>query len=178
MQGSERLGRWWVVSAGRLPPSVPADAAVPGEQLAGLFAEQYGSMVRLARLLTGSAETAEDLVQDCFARLATRRRRVERPGAYLRTAVVNACRSHHRHRAVERRALPRLGVAVGEVSAAAGEMEDALARLPYRQRAAIVLRFWGDLSELEIAAVLGCRPGTVGSLIHRGLERLREVIER
>ena len=55
-------------------------------------------------------------------------------------------------------------------------MADAIAALPYRQRAAIVMRFWHDCSEVEIAAALGCRPGTVGSLIHRALAELRRVI--
>ena len=55
-------------------------------------------------------------------------------------------------------------------------MADAIAALPYSQRAAIVLRFWHDCTEAEIAAALGCRPGTVGSLIHRALAELRKVM--
>ena len=55
-------------------------------------------------------------------------------------------------------------------------MADAIAALPYRQRVAIVLRFWHDCTEAEIAAALGCRPGTVGSLIHRALAELRKVM--
>ena len=57
------------------------------------------------------------------------------------------------------------------------ELADVLLELPYKQRAAIVLRFYSDLSEVEIAEVLECRPGTVGSLIHRGLAKLRKAIE-
>jgi len=57
------------------------------------------------------------------------------------------------------------------------ELLDALATLPYRQRAALVLRFYDDLSEADAAAMLGCRPGTVGSLVHRGLQQLKRVIE-
>ena len=53
----------------------------------------------------------------------------------------------------------------------------ALATLPYRQRAALVLRYYSDLPDAEIAVALGCRPGTVASLVHRGLERLREVVD-
>ena len=59
----------------------------------------------------------------------------------------------------------------------ADELADALAMLPARQRAAIVLRFYSDLSEAATAAALGCRPGTVGSLVHRGLAQLRRVLE-
>jgi RNA polymerase sigma factor (sigma-70 family) len=58
----------------------------------------------------------------------------------------------------------------------AEEMADAIAALPYRQRTAVVLRFWHDCTEAEIAAALACRPGTVGSLIHRALVELRRVI--
>ena len=63
------------------------------------------------------------------------------------------------------------------VSLGADELFDVLDALPARQRAAIVLRYWDDLDEREIAEVLGCRPGTVGSLLHRAVARLREVIE-
>ena len=56
-------------------------------------------------------------------------------------------------------------------------MFDVLAELPARQRAAVVLRYWHDLDERDIADALGCRPGTVGSLLHRAIARLREVVE-
>ena len=63
-----------------------------------------------------------------------------------------------------------------DVDLGADEMIDAIAALPYRQRAAIILRFWHDSSQAEIAAALGCRPGTVGSLIYRALAELRKVM--
>jgi RNA polymerase sigma factor (sigma-70 family) len=88
---------------------------------------------------------------------------------------VNACRSYHRRRFLERR---RNGAAVvGVHDLEADELSDALARLPYRQRAALVLRFYRDLPDDEISEVLGCRPATVRSLVFRGLEQLRRVIE-
>jgi RNA polymerase sigma factor (sigma-70 family) len=59
----------------------------------------------------------------------------------------------------------------------ADELEDALAKLPARQRAAVVLRYYGDLPDADIARALRCRPGTVRSLIHRALADLRKVIE-
>jgi len=145
------------------------------------FAECYRDlrpeMVRLATLMTGSPETAQDLVQDAFVRLHAAWKRVHEPRSYLRRAVVNACHSHHRRRGVERRhastAMPAANAVLG-----ADELADALDALPYRQRAALVLRFYSDLSDVDIAAALRCRPGTVASLIHRGLEQLRRVIER
>jgi len=141
---------------------------------ADFYRATFTDMTQLALLLTGSAETARDLVQDSFVRLHGKWNRVDDPRAYLRRTVVNACHSHHRRLHVQRLrrhlAAPRVDV----VDLDADEMVDAIAALPYRQRAAIVLRFWHDSSEAEIAATLGCRPGTVGSLIHRALAELRK----
>ena len=75
-------------------------------------------------------------------------------------------------------ALRRRPAPAGPAQLGADELWDAIQTLPFRQRAAIVLRFYEDMSEAEAAAVLGCRPGTIGSAVHRGLARLREVIER
>ena len=150
-------------------------------------------MVRLARVLVDSPQTAEDLVQDAFVQLHRHWGAVREPRAYLRRCVVNACRSHHRRawrEAPVRRAVggpgPRCGERAGEATADgdaaqahaddAGVLSGALAGFPYRQRAALVLRYYADLPDKEIAEVLGCRVGTVASLVHRGLERLREVI--
>lgn len=149
----------------------PAD---PGA-FALLYREQFGRMARLAFLLIGSRDDARDVVQDAFVGLHRRFDRVDDPVAYLRRSVVNGCNSHHRRRA--RRAKQFLA-ADDTVELGARELLDALSALPERQRAAIVLRYFHDLPETEIAVVLGCRPGTVGSLLHRGVARLREVIER
>lgn len=145
--------------------------------LAGLFGERYGSMVRLAHLLTGSNGAAEEIVQEAFVALQRRWDQIADPAGYLRTTVVNRCHSWHRRRFLERR---HAAVARHEPSyeAEVVELRDALARLSSRQRAAIVLRFYEDLSEAEIATALECRPGTVKSLLSRGLARLGEVIER
>lgn len=147
-----------------------------------LYTSSYQSLVRLAFVLTGSVEIAEDLVQDCFVRLHGHYEKLETPERYARQAVVNACRSHFRRLGRERDRRPLLYVVDGDGQAgiggaSAGELHDVLLELPYRQRVAIVLRYYADQSEVEIAEVLGCRPGTVGSLIHRGLERLRGVLE-
>jgi RNA polymerase sigma-70 factor (sigma-E family) len=152
----------------------PGDDTPPGPCFGEFYAVTYPEMVRLAYLLTGSAETACDLVQDCYLRVHGKWKRIDDPKAYLRRAVVNACNSHHR-RARRQREHART-LRVEPVVLGADEMADAIAALPYRQRAAIVLRFWHDCSEAEIATALGCRPGTVGSLIHRAVAELRRVI--
>ncbi len=163
------------------PEGVGTDLGVETEvrpaTLGDLFREQYASMVRLAHALTGSNPAAEDLVQDAFARMQARFDQTENPAAYLRTSVVNACRSYHRSRRREQERLHRLDVP-DAVSVEARELLDALSELPYMQRAAIVLRYYEDYSERQIAQTLGCRPGTVKSHLHRGLRKLRGVIER
>jgi len=98
--------------------------------------------------------------------------------AYLRRTVVNLANSHFRRKRLERAYVERLKQAPSpEVEADDPGMRDDLWRrlqaLPERQRAALILRFYEDLSEQRIADVLGCRPGTVKSLLSRGLERLR-----
>jgi RNA polymerase sigma-70 factor (sigma-E family) len=141
--------------------------------LAELHHRQYAPMVRLATLLLASQAEAEEVVQDCFVRMFPRFDEVDEPGAYLRRAVVNACNSVGRRRQRERRHPPS---AADAAELGADEMFDALATLPARQRAALVLRFYEDLSGPQIAEALGCRPGTVKALIHRGLAHLREVL--
>jgi RNA polymerase sigma factor (sigma-70 family) len=131
-------------------------------------------MVRLARLLVGSPEIAADVVQDAFVHMQRRWSSIEAPKAYLRQAVVNGCRSHHRHLAVQRRT-PLAETAPTQLSAL--ELADAVAKLPHRERSALVLRFYEDLPDREIAEILGCRVGTVASLVHRALARLRLEIE-
>ncbi len=167
-----------------------------GPSFGDLYLRSFADMVRLARVLVDSPETAEDLVQDAFVHLHRHWGGVSDPRSYLHRSVVNACRSHHRRAWRERARLPRgdgasstpdagdrgaLDVVDGAAEERraddAGVLGAALATLPYRQRAALVLRYYADLPDAEIAVALGCRPGTVASLIHRGLERLREVVD-
>jgi RNA polymerase sigma factor (sigma-70 family) len=143
-------------------------------RLRALFDEHYRRLVSLAHLLTGSNEVAEDLVQDCFARLLRRGEGVANPEGYLRTSVVNAVRSWHRHQAIER-AFRNRPIAE-DVPPDLQELHAALDRLRARERAALVLRFYEELPEADIAAILGCRPGTVKSLISRGLQHLRREV--
>ena len=145
------------------------------------YREHHVPMLRLARLLTGSVTEAEDVTQDVFVRIAPRLGTLDKPAAYLRTMVVNACRSHHRHEAVKARVASNQEAELERteppVPSHLVELADALAVLPERQRAAIVLRYYADLPEAEIAELLGCRPTTVRTLVARGMVALREVIE-
>jgi RNA polymerase sigma-70 factor (sigma-E family) len=159
------------------PESFALEAAIDQPlSFADLYQVEYLPMLRLATLMTGSREVAEDVVHDAFLRVHRSWGRAQKPGAYLRAAVVNACRSWQRRQVLERSRQPRPGPA--STDAGGDEMWDALGRLPARQRAALVLRFYEDLSEAEIATLLKCRPGTVKSLVHRGLERLAKEVER
>jgi RNA polymerase sigma factor (sigma-70 family) len=134
-------------------------------------------MVRLAFILTGNGETAEDVVQDAFALLHPKLSKVDNPGGYLRVTVVNLCRNAARRGdRIRRQNLQMPSVALPSLEAT--EMADVLLRLPYRQRAVLVLRYWGDWTEAEIASALSCRPGTVKTLASRGLTRLRKEVMR
>ena len=114
-------------------------------------------------------------MHDAFLAVHRRWGSIDTPGGYLRTTVVNVCRSHQRRQSVRQR-LPLRAVATA--TDAPDELTDAIRQLPERQRAAIVLRYYADLPEIEIAALLGCRVPAVKSLLHRALGSLREVIDR
>jgi RNA polymerase sigma-70 factor (sigma-E family) len=150
-------------------------------RLADLYRRYSGDAIRLAYLLTGDRALSEDLVQDAFVKLAGRFADLRDPSrfeSYLRKTVVNLTRMHFRRRGVERRYLERTRrepVRVAELPDVTSyeSMKQALLALPHRQRAAIVLRYYEDLSESQIADVLRCRPGTVRSLLSRGIAALR-----
>jgi RNA polymerase sigma-70 factor (sigma-E family) len=154
-------------------------------RLGELYVRHASDSVRLAYLLTGDRAVAEDLVQDAFVKLAGRLVHLRDPGAfeaYLQRTVVNLSRSYFRRRKVERAYVEREGKAIGMESAPASDLaigeRDALWRamqgLSQRQRAAVVLRFYEDLSEQRVAELLRCRPGTVKSLVSRGLQTMRD----
>src|SRR5438309_2840840 len=154
--------------------------------LSELYAAHAPRAGRLAFLLTRDAALAEDVAQEAFARLIVRLPSVRNPDAidaYLRRCVVNLCRKQWRRLSRERSFLQREGPAVaGRVTslpdvASQHDLRRALDRLPYRQRAALVLRFYEDLSEKEAARSLGCAVGTIKSLTSRGLATLREELD-
>ena len=163
---------------GELLAAAPVTAGAGFDEL---FAREYAPMVRLAVLLLGNEEEAEEVVQEAFAAVHERWDRLDRPGGYLRRCVVNRCRDLQRRRLVLRRlrrAQAPAPAAEATQELGADDLFDALAVLAPRRRAAVVLRFYEGRTEAEIAEVLGVRPGTVKSLLHRALAQLREVLER
>ena len=143
--------------------------------LVQLFADQRLQLVRLAYLLTGHRAVAEEIVQEAFIGAHRSWSSVRDPVRYVRTAVVNRCRSWGRHQQVVREHLPEPPEPTLQEP---DELWDALGRLDARRRAAIVLRYYADLPHADIADILGCRPATVRTTIHRGLRQLRREIER
>jgi len=141
------------------------------------YRAEWPGAVRLAALLTQQPSAAEDLAQDAFARMFPKWEDAVNPAAYLRVSVVNACQHWHRHAGVQR-AKSHLIAADESVEFAGGELADAVAALPDRQRFVLVLRYYADLTEAEIAEALGCRPGTVKSIASRALARLHKEIDR
>ncbi len=139
-----------------------------------LYEARWAPMVRLARLVTAADPAAEELVQDAFLRVHAHWDRVDNPPGYLRAAVVNACRNHQRRGVLEQRHRPLPRASTDEPD----ELRDAIAALPIRRRTALVLRYYEDLPEREIAEVLGCSVTAVKSLLHRAMQDLRKVIDR
>jgi RNA polymerase sigma factor (sigma-70 family) len=147
------------------------------DALARAFERHRAALFRMAFVITGSAEEADDVVQDAFLRagpmLAALPDDEVRP--YLRAAVVNGWRSKVRREMRLREKLPKLlrPRSVPELDEREDMWRSVLA-LPVRQRACVVLRFYEDLPLDEIGLVLGCSTGTVKSQIHRALARLRK----
>jgi RNA polymerase sigma factor (sigma-70 family) len=142
-----------------------------------LYRRTYGGMLAVAIATVRHRSLAEDLVQDAYAQLWARWASVTQPTAWLRRAVVNNClaslRTQRRREAIIRRHAP----APPTTALDEKEFLDLLTGLNDRQRIAVTLRYVHDLSESEIASVLGCRPGTVKSTLHRAVRVLRARIE-
>lgn len=142
------------------------------------FEAEFRPLRRLGYLLTGDWAEAEDLAQEAMVRTYRAWGRIterERPGAYARSVLVNRRRSLLRRSAVaskhaEMLRMPDYKPDLGDEGMV---LWDAIRSLPQRQRAAIVLRFYEDMPEAEVAAVLDMPVGTVKSLVHRGVGRLR-----
>jgi RNA polymerase sigma factor (sigma-70 family) len=163
-----------------------ADAAPSTQDLAQMFREHHGALVRLAMFLVHDLPTAEDIIQDVFARIQARPGTSFEPGgelAYLRVCVINGCRSVHRRRAILRRAGAGRGLLDQEPAQASAEAEviraeerrrvlAALAALPPRRREVLVLRYYLGLSESQIAQTLRISPGTVKSTAARAIAAL------
>jgi RNA polymerase sigma factor (sigma-70 family) len=151
-----------------------SDVGMSMEDAAAAFARFYESelavQVRAATLLLGSVAAAQDAVHDAFVEVYRRWHRIEVPGPYLHRSVLNRCRDVLRRREVAAR--HERALLVDDVPAQDAPLFDALARLPFNQRAVVVLRFYVGLGEAEIADQLGCPPGSVGPWTRRALDRL------
>lgn len=148
----------------------PASAA-----FADFYRGEVDGQVRRAALLVGSAETANDVVHDAFVEIYRRWDDIAEPGPYLNRAVLNRCRDVARRKRRHERLLPRL-VAVDGVALQPDSIADVLDVLPFNQRAVIVLRFYVGMTNVEIAQVLRCPPGSVGPWIDRALKHLRKAL--
>ena len=150
-----------------------------GEALALLYERHYGELVRLAFALTGDWGLAEELAQEAFVRVWRSWGNIRDPHAapaYLRTTVVNLARGSLRHRLRERRAWSGTGDVGSAEPGADIDLLRALARLPTRKRACVVLRYYLDLSESDTAAALGVSVGTVKSQTAKALRRLEGLL--
>jgi RNA polymerase sigma factor (sigma-70 family) len=139
-----------------------------------LYRQERSSLVRLAHLLTGSPAIAEELAQEALLATQQRWHVLENPAGYARRALVNLCRSHQRRRILERRhpSVALLHALPPEID----ETWQAIKRLSPDQRAVIVLRFYDDQTLEQVADLLDKPIGTVKSLQHRALARLKEVL--
>jgi RNA polymerase sigma-70 factor (sigma-E family) len=175
------------LTPGRVVSHPPVSAWDADAAVTHLFTAHYRSMVRLATLLLHEREMAEEIVQDAYVTLHgrwARLRDADRALAYLRVTVVNRCRSALRHRRVVAAHLAAARPPADEPSAEAGALDRltrdavivALRRLPARQREAVVLRYYADLSEADTAEAMGVSRGAVKSHTSRGVAALKQTL--
>lgn len=176
------------------PPDSPAvlDVAEPGDGFDDLYQREWSRIVALGWSLTGSWPVAEELAQDAFLDAYRRWDHVgglDRPGAWIRRAVINRAASYGRHRSIEQRDLD-LVATPGTESADADHTGDratdrvgdpafwaAVRSLPDRQLAAVALHYLEDQSVADIASILDCRPATVKVHLHRGRQTLALLLQ-
>jgi RNA polymerase sigma-70 factor (sigma-E family) len=176
--------------ADREQTAAAAGAATTEETLTALYVAEYGRLLRLAALLVDDVHSCEEIVQEAYLKVHAallgpkpRLRDEDRALAYLRQTVVNLARSSLRRRIVARKHAPRpMPDAPSAEEGAYAQVEraavvKALRELPRRQREAVVLRYYGDLSEAAAASVMGVSVGAVKSYTSRGLAALAEALE-
>ncbi len=195
-KGVERYRAWLGEPTGHaeaLPPDAFAVSGTaraewsPDRAVIELYSQHYRALVRLAALLVRDTPTAEEVVQDSFVAMHggwQRLRDTEKALAYLRQAVVNRSRSVLRHRTVVDKNLQKAPPDMPSAEHGAlvllerSAVVAALRGLPDRQREAIVLRYYADLSEAEIATAMGISRGAVKSHTARGMTALRTALEQ
>ena len=157
-----------------------------GQQITALYQAHALGLVRLAFVMTGDRPTAEDLVQDAFLGLHRRWDTLVDPGkalSYVRSCVLNGCREVYRvrYRRPRFRLDPPEDIESAEDSAILGEANRAvlaaIRRLPARQREAVVLRYYLEMTEDQAAQAMGVTRGTVKSATSRGLAALARMLE-
>lgn len=168
-----------------LPAPAPAAAAAPAEAVTALYQAHALGLIRLAVVMLGDRPAAEDVVQEAFCGLYRRWFHLSDTGSalqYLRISVLNGCRSVLRRRAGQRaQQWDGRPAASAESAVISGEdrreVMQALRQLPARQREALVLRYYLDLSPEEIATVMGIGPSSVRSATHRALSSLGRMLK-
>ena len=152
------------------------------DRLADLYAAHSEAAVRLAYLLTGNRAAAEDLAQEAFVKICGRfahLREPERLGGYLFRTITNLARSRARRAQLHDRVVARQAPTTSTEPVDIDRREElwrALMKLPIRQRAAIFLRYYQDMSETQAADVLGCSPSAVKSLVAHAMQKLRKQV--
>ena len=198
---TQRLDRVDPLGNGSMPLALPlrpdsvtesevARTVLPRDRssaVTALFEEHYASLVRMARLLVDDRETAEDVVMDAFTSLYRRWTAVRDPTEahrYVRSCVLNGARSQLRRRRVRRRhesgsrqQEDANGDGIETNEADRSTMTRLLGTLPYRQRQVLVLRYFVDMTEAQIAFELGVSPGSVKTHASRGLAALARALE-
>ena len=147
------------------------DDVVVREDVESAYRRLYPQLVRLALLLVDGGGHAEEAVQDAFAKAYPKWERIENPDAYMRMAVVHTCRSVQRRRGLMRRTPAQR---VDDAALGADHLVDVVRRLPLKLRQVVVLRYYLQLSDPEIAHTLGMALGTVKSTLHRARALMKE----
>ena len=151
------------------------------DAFAEFYTDHKRSALRLAYLLTGDGELAEEVVANVFVRLYPKHTTIEEPAGYIRRAIINEVNSTFRKFAVRRRYAETHRSSDAAAADSGVDDRDAVQRallmLPVRQRAAVAMRYLDDLSEADTATALGVSVGTVKAQVSRGLDRLREILD-
>ena len=167
-----------IESKGIVMESVPLELEAKDTVSDHSFEEFYGNnfnkLLKTAFFMTLSEEVAEDIVQESFAKAYLKWNKVEFPFSYVEKAVVNGCKSWHRHNNVERK---NVEYAFRDTTDVPDELFDILLSLSKKQRIAIVLRYYQGSSDEEIARILSLRRSSVPSLISRALSAMKEKLQ-
>ncbi len=155
-------------------PNVDVEGVRPEAEFTRFFEIEHHGQVRRAALMLGEVTVAEDVVHDAFAAVWQRWRVLNDPGSYLNRCVLNGCRDAVSGRARSRRRFERLIASHREGTEPVEVLADVLADLPFKQRCAVVLHYYGGLTNAEIAEAMQCSLGSVGPWIQRGKAQLRK----